>query len=131
MKSMIQNQRGAVLIIFGLLLVVLVGFVALGMEVGRWYLVRAELSKGVDAAAMAGAKNISNPYVTVDAIAQDIGRENFPPGYAETPGTGAGSILFTTQTVDSKSIKVTGPSMPRRFWPGCLGSIRSRLIPKG
>ena len=109
MKSMIQNQRGAVLIVFGLLLVVLVGFVALGMEVGRWYLVRAELSKGVDAAALAGAKNISNPYVTVDAIVQDIGKENFPPGYAETPGTGAaGSILFTTQNVDSKSIKVTG-----------------------
>ncbi len=108
MKSITHNQRGAVLIIFGLLLIVLIGFLALGMEVGRWYLVRAELSKGVDAAAMAGAKNISNPYVTVDTIVQEIGKENFPAGYAETPGAGAGSILFTTKTIDSKNVKVTG-----------------------
>ncbi len=108
MKSFVQDQRGGVLIIFGLLLTALIGFVALGMEVGRWYLVRAELSKGVDAAAMAGAKNISNPYVTVDTIVQEIGNEHFPSGYAETPDTGAGSVLFTSQMLDSKNVKVTG-----------------------
>ena len=108
MEKILSNQKGAVLLIFALLLIVLVGFVALGMEVGRWYLVRAELSKGVDAAALAGAKNISNPYVTVNTLVQEIGRENFPPGYVETLASGAGSISFGSQVIDSKNIRVTG-----------------------
>ena len=86
MKRILHNQSGAVLVIFALLLIVLVGFMALGMEVGRWYLVRSELSKGVDAAAMAGAKNISNPYIQMDTFVQEMGKENFPPGYLDTPG---------------------------------------------
>lgn len=108
MEKILSNQKGAVLLIFALLLIVLVGFVALGMEVGRWYLVRSELSKGVDAAALAGAKNISNPYVTVNTLVQEIGRENFPPGYVETPASGAGSISFGSQVIDSKNVRVTG-----------------------
>ena len=61
MNRVIHNQRGAFVVIFALSLLVLLGFVALGIEGGRWYLVRAELAKGVDSACLAGAKNISNP----------------------------------------------------------------------
>ncbi len=108
MKRIFHNQSGAVLVIFALLLIVLVGFMGLGMEVGRWYLVRSELSKGVDAAAMAGAKNISNPYIQMDTFVQEMGKENFPPGYLDTPGQGAGSVLFSSQLLDSKNVQVTG-----------------------
>ena len=62
-KSMIHNQRGAFVVIFAIALMVILGFVALGIEGGRWYLVRAELAKGVDSAALQAAKNISNPFV--------------------------------------------------------------------
>ena len=54
MRNIINSQKGAIIVIFALALIVLVGFAALGTEVGRWYLTRAELSKGVDAAALAG-----------------------------------------------------------------------------
>ena len=50
-----HKERGAVIISFALMLTILIGFLALGVEVGQWYLARAELSKAVDAAAMAGA----------------------------------------------------------------------------
>ena len=55
---MITDERGVFAVIFALMLLVLLGFMALGVEAGRWYLVRAELSKGVDAAALAAARNI-------------------------------------------------------------------------
>ncbi len=84
----IANQKGAVLILFALLLLVLIGFVALAMEAGRWYMIRAELSKSVDAAALAGTKNISNPYVDPLVLAQQFGQANFPTGYAGTPAMG-------------------------------------------
>ena len=103
-----RNQRGAVLVTFAILLVALLGFAALATEAGRWYLVRSELSKAVDAAAMAGAKNISNPYVTVNTIAQEVGNENFPTGQLGTPISGAGSVSFTVTTLENNKIKVDG-----------------------
>ena len=75
MKSTINNQRGAVAIIFALCLIVLIGFVAIGTEVGRWYHVRAELSKAVDAAALSGAANIGYlvPDDFIEQLAEDFG----------------------------------------------------------
>ena len=91
MRNIIKNQKGAIIVIFALSLIVLIGFAALGTEVGRWYLTRAELSKAVDAAALAGAANISNPTIDVLTLARDFGMENFQAGYLGTPGTGDGS----------------------------------------
>ena len=108
MKETMRNQRGAVLVTFAILLVALLGFAALATEAGRWYLVRSELSKAVDAAAMAGAKNISNPYVTVNTIAQEVGNENFPAGQLGTPNSGAGSVSFAVTTLENNKIKVDG-----------------------
>jgi Flp pilus assembly protein TadG len=95
MKNTIHNQRGAVIVIFALSLVVLIGFVAIGTEIGRWYTVRAELAKAVDAAALAGAANISNPTIDVVTLAEHFGTENFRLGYLGTPSTGTGSVSFT------------------------------------
>ena len=108
MKGFLKNQRGVVLIMSALLLMVLLGFAALATEAGRWYLVRSELSKAADAAAMAGVKNISNPNVTVETIAKDIGDENFSTGELGTPGSGEGSISFTTTKSGNNKIQVVG-----------------------
>lgn len=108
MKEISRNQSGAVLVTFAILLVALLGFAALATEAGRWYLVRSELSKAVDAAAMAGAKNISNPFVTVDTLAQEVGDENFPAGQLGTPSSGEGSISFTTTVPETNKVQVVG-----------------------
>jgi uncharacterized protein YegL len=108
MHNTISNQRGAILVIFALALVVLIGFAALGIEVGQWYITQAELSKAVDAAALSGAANISNPYVSVTALAQDFGMANFQPGYLDTPGTGTGTVAFTATTSPGGILTVTG-----------------------
>jgi uncharacterized protein YegL len=108
MKSITDNQKGAILVIFALTLVVLVGFTALGIEAGRWYLTRAELSKAVDAAALAGAANISNQTINVVSLAQDFGKENFQPGYLGTPATGDTSVAFTAAIQEDGKLSVTG-----------------------
>lgn len=108
MNRVIRNQRGAFVVIFAVALLVILGFVALGIEGGRWYLVRAELAKSVDAASLNGAKNISNPYLTATSLAEEFGRENFQAGYVGTPQSGAGSVRFTATMVESDKISVTG-----------------------
>ena len=100
------NEKGAFVVIFALILLVLLGFVALGIEGGRWYLVRAELSKSVDAAALAGANNVTMPYAT--QLAEDFGRENFQAGYVGTPGAGAGAVRFAASVIGTNRVSVTG-----------------------
>jgi len=53
-----QRQAGAVAIIFGLVIFVLFGFMALVIDLGRTYVVRTELQNAADAAALSGAKEL-------------------------------------------------------------------------
>ncbi len=106
MKTRTKHEKGTVLVMVAMLMLALLGFSALGMEAGRWFLVRAELSKSVDAAALLAAKNISNPYVSPTQIATQFFRANFPVGYLGTPASGAGSANFTVN-VDPATNKVT------------------------
>ena len=91
---MVRNERGAVIVTFTIILVTLIGFLALGMEVGQWYLVRAQLSRAVDAAALAGARNISNPFVSPATLVTEYANENFPQGSLGTPAQGTGVVNF-------------------------------------
>ena len=106
--SRFSDERGAFMVIFALVLLVILGFAALGVEAGRWYLVRAELAKGVDAAALAATKNISNPYVNPVQLAREFGLENFHAGYLGTPGSGLGEVQFSASMVQSNRVAVRG-----------------------
>ena len=90
MKRKIQNkkEKGSFLVLSALAIIALIGFLALGIEVGQWYLVKAELSKAVDAASLMGAKNISNPYVNLSDLTEEIALENFAAGFVGTPVSG-------------------------------------------
>ncbi len=65
--AMRHRQGGAVMIMFGLLLVVLFGFMALAIDLGRTYVVRTELQNAADAAALAGAKDLNQKATGVSA----------------------------------------------------------------
>lgn len=53
-----RKTRGAVIILFGLMLVVLLGFAGLAIDLGRFFIVRAELQNAVDACALAAASQL-------------------------------------------------------------------------
>ena len=109
MRKTIENQHGAVLITFALLLLVLLGFAAIAMEAGRWYMIRAELSKSVDAGALAGARNIGSLFVDPLVLAQEFGQANFAAGYGGTQPLGtAGSVVFTASKLPNNGIQVNG-----------------------
>ena len=89
----LNNQQGAYILITGLAVVALIGFAALGIEVGRWYTIQGEMSKAIDGAAFAGAKNVNNPNITdLHGFVQEVAQANFPPGLL---GTDAPSFLVT------------------------------------
>lgn len=112
MKNIINNERGAVAIIFALCLIALIGFVAIGTEVGRWYHVKAELAKAVDAAALSGAANIGYQVPTdfIEQLAEDFGYENFQPGYlgTSTEPNRAASFTATRSNEIAGQLTVSG-----------------------
>jgi Flp pilus assembly protein TadG len=103
-----RRERGAVLLTIALFLLLLLGFTAIGIEAGRWYLVRAELSKSVDAGALAGAKHLANPHVDPKTLAEQFTQANFPTGFLGTPSTGPGSVQFNVQMLPNGQVHVDG-----------------------
>jgi hypothetical protein len=71
-------------------------------------MVRAELSKSVDAAALVAAKNISNPFVTPSTLAQEFAAANFPSGYLGTPASGTGTVTFSATVIGNDKVQVDG-----------------------
>ena len=60
LKKIHGNESAQVLPMFVMLLVVLVGMIGLATDLGRIFVARAELGRSVDAAALAGAKQLPN-----------------------------------------------------------------------
>ncbi len=100
------KQSGTVLMTLVLFLILLMGFSGLAIEAGRWFVIRAELSKAVDAACLQGARNLSNPFVSPKQLAAEFCAENFTAGAFGTIPTGQGSPTYnidihgSTVTVD-------------------------------
>ncbi len=117
-QSPLRNQQGAYILITGIAVVVLFGFAALGIEVGRWYAIQGEMSKAIDGAAFAGAKNVNNPNITdLHGFVEQVAQANFPPGLlgTDTPtfvvsddGNGKVTVQGNTNSINSLSRVVGG-----------------------
>lgn len=53
-----QRQRGGVAIMFGLTLIVLIGFAGLAIDLGRFFVIKAELQNAMDACALSAASQL-------------------------------------------------------------------------
>ncbi|WP_207461707.1 pilus assembly protein TadG-related protein [Azospirillum sp. SYSU D00513] len=84
MACVTRDRRGAVGIMFGLVMPVLIGFVALGTEVGSWYLERREMQTAADMAALGAAYDLlSGSGDEVDAAEREAERYGFGAGIAD------------------------------------------------
>ena len=68
-----QRQRGAVAIIVGLSLAVLIGFVGLALDLGKLFIAKTELQNGADACALAASRELTGTNATQLAIAEAAG----------------------------------------------------------
>lgn len=66
----LDRQTGAVAIIVGLSMAVLIGFVGLALDLGRLYVAKSELQNSADACALAAAQAITGVSATQLAIAE-------------------------------------------------------------
>lgn len=134
LQNPLRNQRGAYILITGLAVVALFGFAALGIEVGRWYAIQGEMSKAIDGAAFAGAKNVNNPNIgDLHGFVQEVAQANFPPGLLGTDaptfivsddGNGKISVQGSTNSINSLSKVLEGSHNTTNI--GAAGSAKLR-----
>lgn len=114
-----RGQRGVVLIWFALFLPVLIGFIALAVDVSRLYLIRVELQNAADAAALAGTYKYADG---ADSTAAKIKAENLATrNYANGALINATSVTATvadaTPYTYAIRVKITLPGINLFFAP--------------
>lgn len=79
--AVLADRRGNAGILFALSMPVLLGFAAMGTEVGLWYLARRTLQTAADVAAISAAHEmIAGSGDEQEAATQEATRHNVPPG---------------------------------------------------
>ncbi len=76
MRNRLNNQKGSSMMIFGLTLAVLLGFVSLVTDIGMMAFHRTRLSHAVDSAALAGAQELIYHTGHANSKAMDYMRKN-------------------------------------------------------
>ena len=82
LQALWGDRRGAIAVLFALLLVPLFGFVGLAVDGVLLYSVQSKLQDALDAAALAGARVLRDP--GRDARISDYFNANYPEGYLRT-----------------------------------------------
>ncbi len=123
------REGGQMIVIFAIVLLVLLGFAALGIDVGYMYSVRSDLQRSVDAGALAGAFAfndggwVSGP---VPALLQ-AKAENRATFFATRDPVGpapltSGAITFAYPPGVVNQIQVTARYNANLFFAGIIGS---------
>lgn len=75
-----KAQDGAVAVLFAILLPVLVGFLALSMDTGVWYMDQRNMQSATDVATLSAAKELGSVdyYVLTDLVKDESSRNDFP-----------------------------------------------------
>ncbi len=104
---MLRNQKGVALIYMAVSLTVLLLFTGLALDGGRGYVVKAQLTKAVDGAALGAARELNSG--TPRQKAEQIFRANFPAGFLGTasvtdPTADPGFYSLTTDAATGVNI---------------------------
>lgn len=97
------DERGAIAVLVALLMVVLLGFAAISIDVGRLYAEKAELQNGADAAALGVAQHCAGGACgDVNATAAGLAAGNAGDNFAAAVPTVSGnSVTVNTSTLNA------------------------------
>lgn len=59
-RSFSRDAQGSIVVLFALLMVLIIGFIGLGVEVNAWYRQKSDLQKAADSAAIAAANALNS-----------------------------------------------------------------------
>ena len=137
------KEEGVALVLVAGLLVLFLLFIGFAIDLGRAYLVKAQLTKAVDGAALAAARALSSSSTPEKDEAIRIFQANFPSGYLGTssvtgPATGtnfnkvydasSGANIITVRAQATLPVTFMRLAGFNQFTVNGLGEARRRLV---
>src|SRR5262247_650119 len=107
-RSRFSNEKGMVLVYMAGAITVLLLFSGLAVDTGRIYIVKAQLTKAIDGAALGAARNMNSGNPTAEATR--IFNANFPAGYMGSTLTSGPTVGLTTDAATGRNIVTVSAS---------------------
>jgi hypothetical protein len=104
-------RRGAMVILFAVLIVVVVGMVAFSVDIGWIALVRNQLQVAADAAAIAGVGELNNSHALARQAAKSIGEMNRAGGTDDFVSLADGDIELGSWNTETKTFTPGGSAV--------------------
>src|SRR6202453_414374 len=111
-----RKSRGQILLIFAIVFPVLLMFVGLALDVGFAWIMKALLSRSVDAAALAGMRNIDLGTSKSQQIAQEAFNANFGSGFNRDTAAPTVSITVGKDGSNNNIVTVTANATINTFF---------------
>ncbi|HUT49105.1 MAG TPA: pilus assembly protein TadG-related protein [Alphaproteobacteria bacterium] len=110
-RSLLRDTGGASIVFVAAAIVPMVGFIGLGTDAARGYLVKARLSQALDAAGLAGAQNATDTTLLQQDILMFF-NANYPAGFLGSTTTGP---TYTYDSVNDKLVVTAVATVPTTF----------------
>jgi len=125
-----RSARAQIFLLFALSLPVLILFVGLAVDLGFAFVTRANLSKAVDAAALAAMRNINQGQAEATAIAQSAFNTNYGSGIGRSLGPPSLNVVITTSAnaTSNAVVNVSATTSINTFFLGLVPGLKTLQI---
>ncbi|MEO3936007.1 pilus assembly protein TadG-related protein [Dermatophilaceae bacterium Soc4.6] len=120
-----RRDSGVVAILTALLMTTFIGFCAIAVDVGHWYLVKLQTQKAADAAALAGVVYLPDNVAGAMTVATQYAQDN---GFGVSATT---SVTTTRVPGDPGRLSVTVSTTVTNFFTGLFGLPTSTISSRG
>jgi len=121
-------ERAQIFLLFALSLPVLILFVGLAVDLGFAFVTRANLSKAVDAAALAAMRNINQGQAQATAIAQSAFNTNYGSGIGRSLSPPALNVAITTDANNNAVVSVSATTSINTFFLRIVSGLKTLQV---
>jgi len=111
-----NREHGQIIPLFALMLVVLILMIGLAIDLGYAYLTKAALSKAVDAATLAGMRNLGQGTAYARTVAQNAFNANYGVSPSRDNGTPTVNVVFSTDANNNTLLTVSATTTINTFF---------------
>ena len=123
-----HHKPGQVFLLFLIVLPVLMLFVGLALDMGFAYITKTTLSKSVDAAALAGMRNLDQGQAAAQSIAQSAFNVNYQSAMGPNNNTPVVNISITTDASNNTVVNVSATATIDTFFLKLLSGFQTLNI---
>ena len=123
-----RHARAQIFVLFALSLPILIAFLGLGVDLGFAFVTRANLSKAVDAAALAAMRSISQGQAQATAIAQSAFNTNYGSGIGRDLSPPVLNVAITADANNNTVVSVSATTSINTFFLRVLSGLKTLKI---